>query len=292
VSAAVPRDGGRRGALVLAGGRSTRMGRDKATLRFGPETLLQRVVRRVAPSVEEVVVVARPGQSLPPLPAAVRRAEDDVSDQGPLRGLAAGLRAATADALFATSCDVPFLSPAVVDLLFARLGAADVAMPEADGRAQPLAAVYRRRALPAVERLLAEGRTRPVFLLDAVPSVRVPEEEIRRVDPDLATLANLNTPDLYEDALRRRGPVVRVELFETARRIAGVADLLVDAATLGEALGEAARAHPALVPSVIRDGRLAPTWRATVDGRAFVEDPATPLRDGASVLLVSALAGG
>ena len=288
----------KRGALVLAGGRSTRMGRDKATLPFGPETLLQRVVRRLGASVEEIVVVARPGQDLPPLPPDVRIARDSVLDRGPLGGLSAGLAATTAEIVFATACDVPFLVPAFVDLLVQRLGTNDVAVAEAEERLHPLAAVYRVTVRPHIEALLAAERLRPVFLYERVPTVRVSEADLRRVDPDLATLANLNTPEAYDAALARLAaeapprPRVRIELFEGARRRAGIASFEVEAATLGEALLAAERQCPALAPDIVHAGRLAPHWRASIGGRRFVEDPATLLTDGDAVLLLSALAGG
>jgi len=193
----------RRGALILCGGRSVRMGRDKASLPFGAETLLQRVVRLVAPLVEEIVVVAHAGQDLPALPADVRVVHDEVEDQGPLGGLQAGLRQATAEALYTTGCDVPFLQPALVELLFGQLGEAQVAVASESGFTHPLAAVYRRTVLPVVERLLAEERRRPIFLYGEVDTVRVEEDTLRRADPDLLSLANLNTPAAYEEALKR-----------------------------------------------------------------------------------------
>jgi molybdopterin-guanine dinucleotide biosynthesis protein A/molybdopterin converting factor small subunit len=268
------------------------MGRDKATLPFRGETLLARVVRRVAEAVPDVVVVGRPGQELPPLPVAVRVAHDEVHDRGPLGGLAPGLRASRADAVFATACDAPFISRAVIDHLFARLGDADVAIVFEDGRACPLCAVFRPRVAPRVERLLRENRLRPVFLLDEVPWVRVESEELRALDPDLRTLLNCNTPDAYEAALAAAGPSVTVEFYDVARLRAGVASIEVEAATVGEALREAAARIPALVPEVIREGRLVEHWRANVDGESFVDDPATPLRPESSVLLLSAQAGG
>jgi len=198
-----------RGAVVLAGGRSTRMGRDKASLPWGETTLLDRVVAILADLVEEVVVVARRDQTLPPVPSlhpprAMRLAHDEVEGRGPLGGLAPGLEAATCPVVFASSCDVPFLSPAFVRTMFDALGDAAVAIPQAEGRLHPLAAVYRRDAvLPHVRALLAEDRLRPIFLLERVPHVVVPEDVLRAADPELLSLSNLNRPDDYEAALRR-----------------------------------------------------------------------------------------
>src|SRR5262245_9512321 len=204
------------------------MGRDKATLPFRGEALLQRVVRRVRATAPDVVVVARPGQELPPLPADVRVVHDEVEDQGPLGGLAPGLRASRADAVFACACDAPFVSVPAVDFVFARLASEDVAIVVEDGRPCPLFAVYRPSLAPRIERLISEGRLRPIFLLDEVPSVRVDAEELRAVDPDLRSLANCNTKEAYDAALAAAGPTVRVEFFDVARMRAGVAAVDVE----------------------------------------------------------------
>ena len=192
-----------RGAVVLCGGRSARMGRDKASLPFGDETLLQRVVRIVSASVGDVVVVARAGQELPALPRDVRVVRDELDGRGPLGGLGPGLRASRAEAVFATGCDAPFLGAAVIGLLFDRLGESDAAVAETDGRPHPLCAVYRTRIASVIDRLVAEGRLRATDLAGHVPTRRVMEDELRAVDPELACLVNCNTPEGYEAALRR-----------------------------------------------------------------------------------------
>src|SRR5262245_1380289 len=104
------------GGVVLCGGQSSRMGRPKAWLPFGGELMLPRVVRLLREAVGTVVVVAAPGQELPPLPEDVEVARDPQPGLGPLQGLAVGLQAleGQAEAAYATSCDVPFLSPAFV----------------------------------------------------------------------------------------------------------------------------------------------------------------------------------
>ena len=191
----------KRGALVLCGGRSTRMGRDKATLPFGNEVLLQRVVRLLGEVVDDIVVVGRGAQEYPQLPENVRIVHDEVEDKGPLGGLATGLKATRADAVYVTGCDVPFMKTAVVDLLFERLGDNEIAVTEAEGFLHPLTAVYRVGVLPIVERLLAKDRLRPAYLFDQVPTERVHEEDIYPVDPGLNTLNNLNTKRAYESAL-------------------------------------------------------------------------------------------
>src|SRR5947207_754248 len=106
----------RTGGVVLCGGRSSRMGAPKAWLPFGDELMLPRVVRIVGEAIGQVVVVAAPGQDVPPLPGDVRVVRDEVEGRGPLGGLAAGLAAleGEADAVYLSSCDVPLLKPEFV----------------------------------------------------------------------------------------------------------------------------------------------------------------------------------
>jgi molybdopterin-guanine dinucleotide biosynthesis protein A len=195
------------GGIVLAGGRSTRMGASKALLPFGGETMLQRVVRLLSTVVAPIVVVAAAEQPLPDLPPAVIITRDEQEGRGPLEGLRAGLKAlpATTDGAYVTSCDVPLLVPDFVQRMIGLLADHDIAVMEIDGFAHPLSAVYRRRTLPQVEALLAQNRLRPAFLFDAVKTRRVQPAEMVAVDPELRTLRNLNTRDEYLEALALAG---------------------------------------------------------------------------------------
>jgi len=197
------------GAIILCGGKSTRMGRDKATLPFGPECMLQRVVRLVGEVVplQNMVVVAAPHQPLPEIPAAVQVARDERQDRGPLEGLAAGLRqlGGRIDAVYVTSCDVPLLVPDFVRRLFELLGDYDIAVPRDAEFHHPLAAVYRASVLSHVERLLAQNQLRPRMLFNATSTREVPVEDLRSVDPNLSTLENLNRPEDYAKALAFAG---------------------------------------------------------------------------------------
>jgi molybdopterin-guanine dinucleotide biosynthesis protein A len=197
------------GAIILCGGKSSRMGRDKATLPFGPELMLARVVRLVGEVVApaNIVVVAAPEQVLPPLPATVAIARDLYRERGPLEGLAAGLRqfAGRVDAAYATACDVPLLAPAFVAKMFELLGDHDIAVPRDGEHHHPLAAVYRTTVLPHVERLLSADRLRPRFLFDEVNTREVNVEQLRAVDPQLSTLQNLNYEADYQAALAVAG---------------------------------------------------------------------------------------
>jgi len=197
----------RAGGIVLCGGKSERMGRSKAMLRFGPESMLQRVVRLLGEAVEPVVVVAAAGQELPQLAAAVRVVRDRFPDRGPLEGLRAGLEAigGQAEAAFVTGCDVPLLKPGFVRRMIELAEGHDVAVPHIERRDQPLAAVYRTSVLLEVEALLAADRLRPAFLFEQVRTRRITAAQLTDVDPGLHSLANLNSPADYMAALTHAG---------------------------------------------------------------------------------------
>ena len=201
-----PRSAPAAGGIVLCGGKSTRMGTSKALLPFGPETMLQRVVRLLSGVVSPIVAVAAVDQDLPTLPADVLITRDEHEGRGPLEGLRAGLKALPADVetAYVTSCDVPLLVPGFVRQMLDLAGTHDIAVMEIDGFTHPLSAVYRRTTLSHIEGLLAQDRLRPLFLFDAVKTRRVRPEEMT-ADPELRTLRNLNTPDDYRRALADAG---------------------------------------------------------------------------------------
>ena len=183
------------------------MGTPKATLPFGPETMLQRVVRLLGTVASPIVVVAAGGQILHGLPKEIIITQDEREARGPLEGLRAGLKALPShvDAAYVTSCDVPLLVTGFVKHMIGLLDSHEIAVMEIDGFTHPLSAVYRRRVLPEVEALLAADKLRPAFLFDAFDTRRVRPDEMRDVDPELRTLRNLNTREDYLAALSDAG---------------------------------------------------------------------------------------
>ncbi|MGQ0612599.1 MAG: molybdenum cofactor guanylyltransferase [Planctomycetaceae bacterium] len=191
------------GAIVLCGGFSRRMGRDKASLPFGAETLLERTVRVVSEAVDEVVLVAREGQEVPAGLAPVAR--DPARGLGPLAGIAAGLRALKAERAFVTACDAPFLRAAFVRRLLELARGWEAAVPVVDGFTMTAAAAYASSVAPLAERLVREGRLRPLFLVQSINARLVKPEELHAVDPGLRSLRGCNTPEEYRAALEEAG---------------------------------------------------------------------------------------
>jgi molybdopterin-guanine dinucleotide biosynthesis protein A len=276
--------------IVLAGGRSSRMGTPKAALEWHGSTLLRRVVGIVARSVEGPVVVVRaPGQALPALPSGVEVVDDAREGRGPLQGLAAGLAAvgATASAAYASSTDVPLLHPRFIRRVLSALDDdVDVVLPHVGGFPHPLAAAYRTDLLPEIDRLISEDRMRPAFLFEACRVRRLDtaallqDPALAALDPDLDSVLNLNEPGDYDDARARPAPEVTIQRFGALRRSGDGRDpLLVRAATLGEAADAAA---------LTLDEHIV----AALNGDQITRDPETPLATGDTVAFLSADAGG
>lgn len=274
--------------VVLAGGRSSRMGRPKAWLDWHGSTLLARAAGLLARTVDgPVVVVAAPGQELPALPPGVEVVEDPVEGVGPMQGIATGLAAVgdRAGAAFVCSVDLPFLHPAFVRRVLGARGAADVALPVARGFRQPLAAAYRTGLAGLVADLLAQGRSRPgmlfadceVVVLD--DAALLADAAVARLDPDLDSVHNVNTPEDYAAALARPPADVVVQCYGALAGAGRRGPRTVAAATLGEA---AAAVGLALDRHVV----------AALDGDRITRDPALPLVAGDTVAFLSADAGG
>jgi molybdopterin-guanine dinucleotide biosynthesis protein A len=176
--------------IVLAGGKSSRLGFDKALLRVNGEILAQWLPDRLAAWCSPVaLVVDRPQRYA----VAVRQLVDHAPDAGPLAGIAAGLQGLAVPA-FVCACDMPLLQPALLQRLLVALDGYDLAIPERDGRLEPLCAVYAVSCLPVIQRLLRDRRLRANAVASEVPTRILREPEWRAIDPEGDSFLNINTP--------------------------------------------------------------------------------------------------
>lgn len=201
-------------AIILAGGKSSRMGRDKSAVDFNGEPFLLRSVRQIKELFGEVVIVTN--QEIPfEVPDAIVT-HDETPYQGPLGGIAAGLKASSHDVNFVMAVDMPFASPQVVDYLAALAEGADAVVPMTAHGTEPLFAFYNKRCLPMIDAVLAQGERKILAMLALVDVKVVGYRELSGLEGAEATFVNVNTERELEEAQARashtRAPQSRDDL--------------------------------------------------------------------------------
>jgi len=186
-------------AVVLAGGRSRRMGTDKATVPFCGRRMIDVVVERLRGLTDEVVVCARQRNTLEPILVPV--VEDAEEYAGPLPALVAGIRAAGTTRVVAVACDMPFLNVPLLADLAARLEEdIDAVVPVTEDGPQPLHAAYGDCAVEPLLAALAAGERSLRGALDRLRVLWVEEEVWRGLDPSGRSFRNINTPEELAEA--------------------------------------------------------------------------------------------
>jgi len=185
--------------VIQAGGRSTRMGgRPKALMELGGRPIVERVLAAVAPAVDDLLLVT----NTPDLYASLGlpMVADVYPDAGSLGGIYSGLKAAPGEAAFTVACDMPFLHPAVVRLVVARAGEADVVIPRVGGQLETLHACYAKSCLPHIEERILAGRLKIVGFFERVRVIEIAEAEVARHRDPAIVFMNVNTPEELERA--------------------------------------------------------------------------------------------
>lgn len=194
--------------IILAGGSSRRMGRDKALLPYPgdsgyagdlkkPWTFLDQLVHVLSACCSEVLIVARDGEQASRYAYTGRRVVlDSIPGGGPLVGLASGLEASSSPSALLVAVDMPFVVPRLLAFLFSLYQDETILLPRVNGYPQVTLAIYPRSILPLIDDLIRQGRRDLRSLVDVDMSVRyVDEEELRRVDPSLRSFTGINTPE-------------------------------------------------------------------------------------------------
>jgi molybdopterin-guanine dinucleotide biosynthesis protein A len=180
--------------ILLAGGTSRRMKRDKARLLVPDEPLIQRILNQVEGFFGEILISVSRGQSYDFLPC--RLVEDEVEEQGPLGGILSGLRAAANDVCIAMACDIPDINLDFLARMLEEAAGYEIVVPcPAKGLFEPLLAVYKKSVIPKIEKLLASSNRQVLALFDLCRT------KFLEMD-DASWLKNLNTPQDYKEYLR------------------------------------------------------------------------------------------
>lgn len=306
-------------AVILTGGKSSRMGSPKALLLFDGEPLVVHVARTLRSLFGDIVVVGGPGEEFvellrllssqpnklkQPNEPKVTLIRDEVSHQGPVGGIYYGLSVAAGEFCFVTSCDVPFLSARLISYLVSQISDYDVVVPYWQERFQPLCAVYRKSVTPLLKEQLDRGELRPIFLYEKVRTRKVTEAEIRRFDPEGSSFFNMNSPEDYRAALalweknKQSSPLTcTVELFGVPRLLAktkAVSLSLRHEATLSDVFSALAERLPVLAGRVINpeSASLFSGYACNLNGLDFVRNPDAKINSGDRIFILAADAGG
>lgn len=306
-------------AVILTGGKSSRMGSPKALLLFDGEPLVVHVARTLRSLFGDIVVVGGPGEEFvellrllssqpnklkQPNEPKVTLIRDEVSHQGPVGGIYYGLSVAAGEFCFVTSCDVPFLSARLISYLVSQISDYDVVVPYWQERFQPLCAVYRKSVTPLLKEQLDRGELRPIFLYEKVRTRKVTEAEIRRFDPEGSSFFNMNSPEDYRAALalweknKQISPLTcTVELFGVPRLLAktkAVSLSLRQEATLSDVFSALAERLPVLAGRVINpeSASLFSGYACNLNGLDFVRNPDAKINSGDRIFILAADAGG
>jgi molybdenum cofactor guanylyltransferase len=185
-------------AAIMAGGKSKRMGQDKAWIELDGEPLIKRVAGVLAEVADEVIVVANDPRYET---LGLKVVRDRYPQGGALGGIATGVGAAAHDTVLVAACDMPFLSAELWRLLLGHAGEADVVIPRVGAEYETMHALYTKACLPHMARAIAENRLRVISFFDAVSVKAIEEPELRAVDPTLRAFTNVNTPEELASAL-------------------------------------------------------------------------------------------
>jgi molybdopterin-guanine dinucleotide biosynthesis protein A len=188
--------------VILAGGVSRRLEKNKALERIGGKALIERVIDSLVPLTSEVLaVVARPEQAEAlRLPPSVRVVSDRYPGGGSLGGIFTGLEAAAEPWSVVVACDMPFLNRELLRHLMAQSSNVDAVIPCLGGQPEPLHALYSKACLAPMERMLRAGQLKIAPLFEAVRVRYVDEETIDRIDPRHLSFFNINTQADLEEA--------------------------------------------------------------------------------------------
>ncbi|MBM4761603.1 molybdenum cofactor guanylyltransferase [Bacillus sp. B15-48] len=190
----------RAGAILLSGGKSSRMGTNKALLPFNEQTNIERISQELKSMFDEIILVTNDPDSYEFL--NIRMVSDIYPGKGPLAGIHAGLIASDYEENIVVACDMPFVSAELAANLVKNLKHYDALVPFIGGRRHPLMAAYQKRIIPEIELSIKEDRLKMLFLFDKLNVRFVDEEELQSLT-DVhfdKVFYNMNYPDEYEHA--------------------------------------------------------------------------------------------
>jgi molybdopterin-guanine dinucleotide biosynthesis protein A len=185
-------------AVVLAGGQSSRLGRDKSFLLVDGQPLVVRTIQMLVTLSDDVVIVTNHPAPYGPLALPARLVPDERPGEGALMGLYSGLKAARHPHALVVACDMPFLNLSLLRHMLHLAEGCDVVIPRVDGWLEPLHAIYSKACLLPIDRLLAQGKRQIIAFFPKVRVCYVEEEAVNRFDPNHLSFVNVNTEEDWQ----------------------------------------------------------------------------------------------
>lgn len=181
-------------AIILAGGKSTRLGQSKALQAIQGKSLIQWVIDRLAVLSTEIIIVTAHGEEIPcSSPVGIKTVADIYPHRGPLVGIYSGLAASSCSRAIIVGCDTPFLSVRLLEYMTQVSSAFDVVVPRIEDKVEPLCAIYSRNCLIAIEALLEQNELRISRLFNMVTARYIEKHEINAFDPEHLSFFNANS---------------------------------------------------------------------------------------------------
>lgn len=188
-------------AAILAGGRSRRMGRNKALLLYRGRPLIAHVFNALEPLFPDIFLVTNDSGPFDFLPCP--KIPDRVPGKGPIAGIDAALSYSRNPFVLAVGCDAPFLSPRLLELLADKTEGADLVIPHGPNGREPLCAIYGRSCIPLIEESLRKGDLRLTELVKRLRTREISTDEVAAVDPGFRSFRNINTPGEYRNLTKK-----------------------------------------------------------------------------------------
>src|SRR3990172_12713979 len=188
--------------IILAGGKSRRMGRNKALLDFGGRSIIEHTVDLFKSIFPEVILVTNTPEEYANL--GIKIVTDIFPGKGSLGGIYTGLFHSSHDYSFIASCDMPFLKRELIEFLIGLKDGYDVVVPRLKDGHEPLHAVYSKRCLKPIKSMINKGDLRIIGFYPEVKVREVSEEELAPFNPEPSSFMNINTPEDYETAVRKK----------------------------------------------------------------------------------------
>lgn len=191
-------------AIILAGGKSRRMGFNKAFLPYGDKTFIEHQIARLNKIFDEIILSANDARLYAHLNLPI--VSDILPERGPLSGICAGLIRSTSFHSFVIACDMPFIHEKIILYLREQIDGYDVVVPQTSRGLEPLHAFYSRNCIQPMYRCLNEGRLRIIDFFSDVKVKIIDEREFKELDVPTQPLVNLNTPEEYQKYCDYKAP--------------------------------------------------------------------------------------